>query len=117
MPLLRLPLWLPLSGQNVLNEAVHSYCTFFVHLVGDMAINIQGECCGSMAQMFLHRFNIITGTDGRNGKRMAQIVKTGVRRTNFCDDLFEFQIDGLMFQMMTQLISKHKTGILPGRTI
>jgi len=69
MPLLRLPLWLPLSGQNVFNEPVHSHSTFFMHLVGDMTINIQGECRGSMAQMFLHRFNIITGTGGGYGKR------------------------------------------------
>ena len=87
MPVFLLPLLLPLSGQNVLNEAVHSYCTFFVHLVGDMAINIQGECCGSMAQMFLYSLNIITSADRGYSKRVAQIVKAGIGRANFCDDL------------------------------
>ena len=117
MPVFLLPLLLPLSGQNVLNEAIHSNRTFFMHLIGDMTINIQGECRGSMAQMFLHRFNIITSTDRGYSKRVAQIVEAGIGSANFCDNLFKFQIDGLMLQVMPQLISKHKTGILPGRTI
>ena len=67
--------------------------------------------------MLLYCFDIISGTDRGYCKRVAQIVKAGIGSANFCDDLFEFQIDGLMFQVMTQLISKHKTGILPGRTV
>ena len=66
MVIFLLPLLLPLSGQDVLNEAVHAYCTFFVHLVGDMAINIQSKSGGGMAQISLDRFDVITGAEGCN---------------------------------------------------
>ena len=96
---------------------LHSVRTFEFHFLRDMPVHIQSECCSCMTQIFLYGFDVVTGSDRGYCKGVAQIVKAGIGSTNFCDDLFEFQIDGLMFQVMTQLISKHKTGILPGRTI
>ena len=67
--------------------------------------------------MLLYCFDIISGTDRGYCKRVAQIVEACIGRTDFGDDLFEFQIDGLMFQMMSLFVGKHKARILPCRTV
>lgn len=48
------------------NKLLHAGGAFLLHLIGDMAIYIQGKGGCSMTQMLLNGFDIITRTDGSN---------------------------------------------------
>ena len=50
---LEFPLLFPLSVDS-LDECLHPGRTFPLHFFGDMAVYIEGESCGGMAQIFLH---------------------------------------------------------------
>ena len=43
------PLFFPLLAGNLFDERLHSGGAGLLHLVGHMAVDIQGKCGGSMA--------------------------------------------------------------------
>ncbi len=45
-------------------------CTGFLHLLGDMTVYIQSKGGGVVAQILLHRLNVIAALEGGNGVRM-----------------------------------------------
>ena len=61
------PLFDPLQVYNALNIVLHSGSAVLLHLIGNMAVNIQGECCGMVAQIALHSFYIIPGPQRGDG--------------------------------------------------
>ena len=57
------PLVFPLQLQNVLDEALHALCAGPFHLVRNMAVHIQSKGCCGMAQVSLHRLDIVPRSD------------------------------------------------------
>ena len=53
-----------------LNVLLHPVGTLPLHLVGNMTVYIQRKCRRSVAEVALHRLNIIPGSDGSNSERM-----------------------------------------------
>lgn len=70
----RFPLRFPLSEvQYVFDEGVHPGGADLLHPICDMAVNIQGKGCCSVAQVVLERLDVIAASDGSDGVGMAQI--------------------------------------------
>lgn len=57
----------PLLAGNSFDEGLHPGGAGLLHLVGHMAVDIQGESGGGVAQVALHRFNVVPGTDRSHG--------------------------------------------------
>ena len=61
---LNFPLWrfftcFPLSSSNAPDKVLHPLCAFPLHLIGDMTVDIQCKGGGGMAQVALHRFDVV----------------------------------------------------------
>ena len=84
-----------------LDELFHTGGAFLLHLFGHVAVDIQGEGSGGVAQMLLDSFDIIAGSDGGNCIGVTEIVEPGFIQTNFLDDLLVIDIDGMSFEMLT----------------
>ena len=54
------PLCFPLCAYRV-NKPLHSVGTVLFHLLRDMTINIQSECCGCVSKIFLYGLDVVTG--------------------------------------------------------
>ena len=89
-------------------ELLHAVGAFFLHLIGDMAIDVQGESCGGMAQVFLDGFDVIAGADGGDCVGVPEIMEAGFWQIHAGGDLFECVVDLLRFQVTAQLIGKDK---------
>lgn len=82
-----LPGWpLPLlrdtrSGGYILNEVLHSVRAEPVSFGPSHGrVHTQGKCCRRMAQIFLHRLNVIPALNCHDRVGMLQVVELGVRR-------------------------------------
>jgi hypothetical protein len=60
----------PLTGGNILDEAIHPVSTFSFHLLGDVTVNVQCKGGGCIAQIALHHFNIVPALYRCNGVRV-----------------------------------------------
>lgn len=54
------------AGLEAVNVLLHPVRALLLHLIGDVAVLIQGERRRVMAQVGLHRLDVVTGTDGRH---------------------------------------------------
>ena len=49
----------PLPSGNAPDKVLHPFSTFPLHLIGDMTVDIQCKGGGGMAQVALHRFDVV----------------------------------------------------------
>lgn len=80
---LNFPLWrfftcFPLSSSNAPDKVLHPLCAFPLHLIGDMTVDIQCKGGGGMAQVALHRFDVVPAFYRCHGIRMAQVMEAGI---------------------------------------
>ncbi len=61
------PLCFPLLAQNVLDVTLHAAGALLFHLVSDVPVHVQGKGGGGVAEIALHRLDIVPGTDGGHG--------------------------------------------------
>ena len=92
-----------------LDEFFHPCGAFLFHLIGNMAVHIQGKGCGGMTQILLYRFDIITGADGCHGIGVPEIVEAGFRAADLRHDLLEVLQDRVPVQVLPQLIGENKS--------
>ena len=45
---------------------LHPLCAILLHLLRNMSVSIQSECCGGMTEIFLHGFNVVAAFDTGN---------------------------------------------------
>ena len=64
-----------LSAGNVTNKPLHSLRTLLPHSLRDVAVNVKGKACGSMAEISLNGFYIVAAFDGYYGVAMPEIVE------------------------------------------
>ena len=67
------PLIDPLQPGNALDEAFHALGAVLLHLLRYMTVNVQGESRCVVAQVFLHRFDVVPASEGGHGIAMAEI--------------------------------------------
>ena len=69
--------------RNGLDKLLHPLGTVLLHLLRHMAIHVQCESSGGMAEIFLHGFNVVAAFDASNRVSVAQVVKAGSLRAYF----------------------------------
>ena len=52
--------------RNGLDKLLHPLCAILLHLLRNMSVSIQSECCGGMTEIFLHGFNVVAAFDTGN---------------------------------------------------
>ena len=109
------PYVFPLQIGNALYEGFHSVCAGLFHLLGDVAIHVQREGSGVVAQVALHGFDVIPGPESCHGVAVAEIVEPRVRQTDRSREAFVVVIDRVGGKMLPSLIAEDKAGILPDR--
>ena len=62
---------------NCADKTLHAAGNVLLHLVGHMAIYVQCEGGSGVAQVPLHRLDIVAGADRGNGVGVTQIVEMG----------------------------------------
>ena len=96
------PLRFPLSAYG-LDKGLHPVCTVFLHLFGHMTVHIKGKSGSCVTQILLDSLHIVTGFEGNNGIRVAQIVKSHGRHPQFTDHQFEGPVQCLGCDACTEL--------------
>lgn len=76
-----------------MNESLHSIGTFLLHLVGNVAVNIQRESCGSVPQVALNRFYVVSGLECSDCVRVPHIVEPNIRAADPDYNFFEVIVD------------------------
>ena len=80
-----------------------------LHLLGDMAVYIKRKGCCGMAQIALHRLDIVAGADGSDGVGVPEIVKAGFRPPDCCRSLLESAVYGGFCQRASDLVGKDES--------
>ena len=100
------PYVFPLQIGNALYEGFHSVCAGLFHLLGDVAIHVQREGSGVVAQVALHGFDVIPGPESCHGVAVAEIVEPRVRQTDRSREAFVVVIDRVGGKMLPSLIAE-----------
>ena len=108
-----LDLFLALAGE-AFDELLHAVGALLLHLVGNMAIDIQGKDGGGVSQVFLHGLDIIPALDSGHGVAVPQVVEAGGRQADLVGQFFESLVDGIGAEGFPQLVCEYETGVSPG---
>ncbi len=65
------PLFFPLLAANPLDEGLHPGGAGLLHLIRDMTVDIQRKGGGGVAQVALHRFDVVPGPNRGHGVGVA----------------------------------------------
>ncbi len=63
-----------LQAGNGLDESIHPGCAGLLHLIGDMAVHVQGKSSGSVAQVALRGFDVVAAFYRCHGVRVPKLV-------------------------------------------
>ena len=69
------------TGGNCTDKMLHAVSTFALHLVSHMAVCVQCEGGSGVAQISLHRLDIVAGADRGDCVGVTQVVETGIGTT------------------------------------
>ncbi len=88
------PLFFPLLAANPLDEGLHPGGAGLFHLICDVAVDVQRKGGGGVAQVALHRFDVVPGPDRGHCIRVPREYKQDKsKKTCICkgfDDLSLF---------------------------
>ena len=91
----------------------HSGCAVLLHLLRDVAVNVQGERGRSVAQIALYGLNVVAGVDRCNGVRVSEIVEPGIWPSDGGGELLEFPVYGGLIQRSANFIGEYKVAFVP----
>ena len=95
-------------------KPLHPFRRFLPHGLGHVAIHIQGELCGCMAQVCLDGFDVIACVEGGDGEGVSEVVEAGFLHTGTLGDLFEVLDHGAPNQVLADGIGEHQIhGVAP----
>ena len=107
------PLVFPLETGNALYKLLHAVCASLFHLLCDMAVHVQREGGGIVAQVALHSLNIIPGSDRSHGVTVPQVMEAGRGEADGGHDLLVMVVHCAWGQVVAQVVCKHQAGVLP----
>lgn len=95
--------------RNLIVELLHSVGAVLSHFLRDMTVHIQRKLSGCVSKIGLHRFNIVPGIEGSDGKAVAQVMESGILRNpgtlaNCLEVLYNCAAD----EILSQRIGKHQ---------
>ena len=91
-----------------LYKLLHPGGAGFLHLIGDVSIDIQGKGSGGVSQILLHRLDIIAGLDAGHGVGVPEVVEPGFGAADLHHNRLKGFIHGGGRQMVPQLIGEHE---------
>ena len=101
-------------GGNCANKTLHAVGTFTLHLVSHMTIYVQHKGRCGVAQVPLHRLDVVSGADRGNCVGVTQVVETGIGTTDGRNNALVLTIDGRLCQVCPELVGKDQAlRILP----
>ena len=110
---LRRLLFQPSGALDDVDEALHPVGAFLLHLVGDVAIDVQREGRRGVPQVALHGLDVVADLQGRHRIGVAHIVEAELRRADPFHDLLEVVVDRIGVQVFAQLVGKDQVhGVL-----
>ena len=68
-------------GIKLIIKLLHPIRRFLAHLLRHMAIDIQRELGGGVAQVGLDGFDVVSGIEGGDGEGVSQVVEPGFLHT------------------------------------
>ena len=95
------------------DKALHAVGALLLHLVGDMAVDVQGKGRRGVAQVALHGLDVVSDLQGGHRVGMPHIVEAELRRADPFHDLLEVVVDRVWVQVFAQLVGKDQVhGVL-----
>ena len=85
-------------------------------MVGDVAIDIQGERSCGMTKVSLHRLDIVSGPDRRHSIAVTQIMESGVGATDGRDSFFIVFDQRSICKVLAKFVGKHKVTVTLDRS-
>ena len=95
------------SPGHLTDKLLHALGGLLAHFLGNVAVYVQGEAGRGVAQVALHRFNIVPGADGGHGVRVPEVMHPCVRASNRGGDCLKRLINGVNCQVMAVFICEH----------
>jgi hypothetical protein len=84
------------------------------HLLGHVAVNVQREAGGGVAEIALDGLDIVAAFNGDDGVAVAQIVKARLLQADPAHNVLEAVVDCKMAEVLTKLIREYQIpGIAP----
>ena len=93
---------------QVRNKCLHTVCAVLPHLVCDMTVNVQSESSGSVSQVALNGFDIVTVLQGCDRVAVAQIVKPSFGNPHTGGNLFEVCSDRILGKVSSEFIGENQ---------
>ena len=96
-----------------MDKALHPVGALLLHLVGDMAVDVQCKGRRGVPQVVLHGLDVVADLQGRHRIGMPHIVEAKPRLADLFHDLLEVVVDRIRVQVAAQLMGKDQVhGIL-----
>jgi len=73
-----------------------------------VSIDVQREARSGVSHEVLHTFDVRTAGNHHCGRRVAQIMHTGIRASDACSNLLKIFVEGMNGKMRTHFIGKDK---------
>lgn len=70
---MRFPLFFPLQGEHTFDILLHPGGAGLLHLVRDVAVHVQRECGGGVAQVPLHGLDVVPGANRGHGIAVTEV--------------------------------------------
>ena len=90
--------------------SLHTVCAFLLHLRRCVGVGVQRKGGRVVSEVALYRLDVIACPDGCDGVGMAQIVESSIRQASGFHQLLIARADGLVTEVLADLIGEHKTG-------
>lgn len=75
-----------------MDEPLHPFRAFLLHLIGHMTVDVKRKGCGMMSEVFLHRFDVITGFQRSDRIAVPEVMKTSIGEARRGNKAFEVEI-------------------------
>ena len=75
-----------------------------------MAVYVQRKGRCGVAQITLHRLDIVAGADRGDCVGVTQVVETGIGTTDGCNDALVLAVDCRLCQVRPELVGKDEVG-------
>ena len=101
------------SHAHAVDQLLHPVGTGLPHLVDDVAVLVQGECCGKMSHVLLEGLDIVASLETVHSEGVAEIVDPVVLQAGFLQDLLEFLPDGRLDVVVAVRMAENQIGEIP----
>ena len=112
-PARRPRLFRPSGALDDVDEALHPVGALLLHLVGDVAVDVQREGRRGVAQVALHGLDVVADLQGGHRVGVPHVVEADLRRADLFHDLLEVIVDRVGIQVPAKLVGEDQVAYRP----